>query len=554
MTNEVTAFPYLPVTDQGRSAFIVNGRGGKLTTTPKSDENENCSVFDLRSSFSKGTGSIRIKLESRGMGGEAFKTIFKQIDATSREEGIREVIHGYIEKAEFDTIIFSDMNDPQQPFRLEMNYHKDSLWKARQQYFTWGSHSTLPLSLLAGLDSKFPEKRNNELVRPVSYKITGSESYASPEKDLLLVSTPKNDSIKNDFFDFRQTFSKSTDVLTVKWSYVSHSGNIPKEKYTSYVNSLKSLKEKINWTISYVDPIEYVSSFNAENQLKVISLSNKTLQSEPDNILSLLLRGIAYEKMKQEETAVKDLQRALELAPDNKYTHYFISQTATARKNPVFVMNQMNRALELDPKFESALVSRAMIYADQKNYEAAMTDINRILTNDPNSFRGLSARGSVLIDMGKIADGYASLYSALNVDSSNVVLCLGLAEGYLRIDSAGKAIQLYNKAINLGSATANTFGNLGWAWYLASNDQKCIEYSEKAASIDRTAYFARYNSALANLRSGNISMAKKIYSELKSERKSINPSQVSGARRDLDDLKSKGRYVNEIKSIIREYF
>jgi len=182
-----------------------------------------------------------------------------------------------------------------------------------------------------------------------------------------------------------------------------------------------------------------------------------------------------------------------------------------------------------------------------------MADINKVLKLNPLSLMGLNLKGVILYKMGKELDAYAALAKTLDIDSSNISLCTMLAQSYLRVDSCEKAINLYTRAIRMDPTNASYFGNLGWAWYLNNNDQKCIEYSNRAIKLDSKANYAKFNIALANLRSGNIADARKLYAELESSG-DIAKEERDGAKKDLDDLKAKGKHVNEIKAILKDYF
>jgi tetratricopeptide (TPR) repeat protein len=183
-----------------------------------------------------------------------------------------------------------------------------------------------------------------------------------------------------------------------------------------------------------------------------------------------------------------------------------------------------------------------------------MNDINKVLNLNPKSLRGYTLKGTVLFKTGKRLQSLEAYEEALNIDTTNISLCNYLAQNYLAIGSARKAIKLLNRAMSMDAENAGTIGNLGWAWYISNDDQKCIEYSKKAITINPKTYFARFNLALATLRSGNISEARKLYSILKDEAKYITLPEIDGAKKDLNELMARGKNVNEIKSILAEFF
>jgi len=173
---------------------------------------------------------------------------------------------------------------------------------------------------------------------------------------------------------------------------------------------------------------------------------------------------------------------------------------------------------------------------------------------NPENVQCLQTKAAVLGKMGKEMESLAVLEEALSIDSTDLDLCTSLAYSYMLKGMFTKAIELYNKAIVIDGNDPSTYGNLGWAYYMTDNIKSCIEYTEKAILMKPDIYFARYNLGLAHLRSGNISEARKIYGELKKEAGLISNSDKAGAIKDLNDLRSKGNYVQEVKEILREFF
>jgi tetratricopeptide (TPR) repeat protein len=554
VTSEVTPFPDLFFADQGRMTFIVNGKGGKLTKTPVA-EWENVSVFDLKSSFNTGEVSISMKFKSKGMHGDLLKALFKKMNAEEREQAIKALYKSHFERKE-DKVELSDVSNPEIPFSMGISYHADSVWEKGYGIFTYGSHSGLPLIILLNIDSQSsPEIRKNDVVNPYPFLITGSENYVPPQKDMIPLVIPKADSIKNEFFKFFKTFSIEGGAIRVKWT-LSYDGKIiPKEKYISYTKSLGTLREKINWKVSFVDPVNYIISLlKSENPNQLLLFSNQILQDDPKNMMAYIVRGAAYDKLNQEDDAVKAFTKAIEINPGSKYAHLFMTFASIIRNNPVIMEYHLNKAIEIDPDYEPALLDRSMLYSSSKKYLKALFDIDQVLDKNPRSVRGLELKGSVYYRMGKIKESNSLFEEALKVDTNNLSLYNLLAQNYLTIDSCRRAIELYSRSVRIDSTNFISLGNLGWAWYKANDDKKCIEYSQKAMGVSSKAYFAKYNLALATLRSGNVAEAKRLYSQLNNEGNAITAIEKENAKKDLIDLRSKGVHLSDIKSILRNYF
>ncbi len=556
MTSGVTPFPDLYFPDQGRMAFIIDGKGGRLTRTPAYDESKNVSDYLLDASFSGGKAQINMEITSSGVQCDILKSVFKGMPADMREQSLKMMIQSYAKNAGFDSIRISDLNNPDIPFRADLRYTIDSVWQKGQQEFSFGSHTLLPLSLLGNVEAQpSPAKRYNDFNAGYSYKVRGSERYEPPVKDLLPVNIPHRDSVKNDFFEYSQTFTGEGGAITAKWSFVNKNAVIPAEKYESYTEGLKSLREMISWNLTYVDPLSFIPSvIKSENPNKILSYCNELLKNDPHNILAFLLRGAVYNSSGQIDPALRVFREVIKIAPDNKYPYLYIVYPLISKGNLTLALENLGEAISLDHEFETALLTRSMIYSDQKLFDKALADLNQVLKINPHNAFYHQDKYNLLKKMGKETEALTFLEEAYKRDSTNDVLCSVLGEAYLSKDLYTKAIEIYYRAIRLDETKSINYGNLGWAYYKANNDQKSIEYSRKAIEIDPVAYYAIYNLGLANLRSGNINEARKIYSELKNEEHSITERVKKSAIQDLYDLRSTGVYGKEIKAILKDFF
>ncbi len=128
-----------------------------------------------------------------------------------------------------------------------------------------------------------------------------------------------------------------------------------------------------------------------------------------------------------------------------------------------------------------------------------------------------------------------------------------MAESYMKLKSYQNAVEPYRKAISLTPDDGVLYGNLAWAYYMLNDDKKCIEFSKKAIKINSSLYFASFNIALANLRSGNITEAFRLYEDLRIIRARIPSDHLIGGIQDLDDLVSKGIHVQEANKVINSF-
>ncbi len=556
MTSNVTPFPNLFFTDQNRKAFVINGKGGKLLNTPASGGKDNVATFDLHTSFFKETGHVTMVFNAFGAQSDALKLIFKQFNQEEREQYLSKLIKSFIENAVIDSIEISDIQNPEKSFNASIKYHIDSIWKVGQPMFSFGSHASIPLTFLANADDRaFPINRHNDIVSPYVYTTKGTEQYTPPIADFLPLAIPPNDSLTNEFFSFKKVFEKEGNTINVKWNLVYKEASFSKEKYGLFLGDLRSLKEKSTWQINYFEPFNFCNKIlRTENPLDLLVFCTNTLTTDSTNVLILLLRGLVYHQLSREKDSYNDFTQILKYSPNNKYAHLWIAQPLQALYRKDAALAQINEAIRIDPEFDAAYLARGRYNMDHELYEISLADFDRVVAINPMNKNGWRYKGFALQKLGRFKESIDSYLKAVSNDSTNAWLYSEIAYVYKNMGLYKKAIDYYHEAIRINPSVSSFYGNLGWSYYLDDNDQKCIEYSAKAFALDTTSYYSRFNIALANLRSGNISESRKIYKDLHNIKPPISEFEINGAVKDLNDLKNKGIYAEEISSILKDFF
>jgi tetratricopeptide (TPR) repeat protein/predicted aspartyl protease len=113
----------------------------------------------------------------------------------------------------------------------------------------------------------------------------------------------------------------------------------------------------------------------------------------PEDAAALARRGTASAGRGDDEHALADLTRAVELAPNNPDYLYERGQVLLRRREPNKALNDFNAALELRPDFIAALLSRARLRINMRNVPEAHIDldaVDRIATKQADDRFGLA--------------------------------------------------------------------------------------------------------------------------------------------------------------------
>jgi tetratricopeptide (TPR) repeat protein len=106
----------------------------------------------------------------------------------------------------------------------------------------------------------------------------------------------------------------------------------------------------------------------------------------------LLSRAKAFNDLRRYEEALQDLNRALELDPNNTQALATRGNTYLLIERNEEALQVLNRALQLDPNNTQTLGLRGDTYRKMKRYEQALQDFTRGLQLDPNNTTVLARR------------------------------------------------------------------------------------------------------------------------------------------------------------------
>jgi tetratricopeptide (TPR) repeat protein len=555
MTSQVTPFPELAFSDQHRKALVIDGKTDRLTVTPNSPAFSTNAIFTNTVSFRKGVAISDLSIEASGAISEALKSLFMSAGDDDIKEFFRNLLRNYIENAQLDSVVLPELQNHDIKFNSHIYFHLDSAWKKGEATFAFQSLSALPLGLLAGLDSRsMPEKRENDIIFSFPYEIQSSEIYLPPQRFMFPVSIPSDDSIKNEFLEFKKRFTRSKTNIAVNWQLKIGTNNIPKSRYNSYVTAVKKMEEMASWNVTYVDPLEISKNLQDVNPVSVLNECEGLLRNDPHNMFGLLLKGVTFDRMGMRDSSVRVFTKVLSIDPENIYAHYWIAFPLFSKNMNKEALSHLDTAIKLDPSFIDAYTVIASWYVKENQNEKALNYLKKSTEANPQSVQAwinLAAYKSAKEE--KPQESVKYIMTAIEIDSTNADAFAALSETYMKMNSYRKAIEALKKAINLAPGNGVLYGNLAWAYYMMNDDRKSIEYSKRAVEIDPKLYYAKFNIALATLRSGNITEAYRLYNDLRKDRMNIPSSDIIGALSDLDDLVAKGIHTTEANNILKSF-
>jgi tetratricopeptide (TPR) repeat protein len=144
----------------------------------------------------------------------------------------------------------------------------------------------------------------------------------------------------------------------------------------------------------------------------------RLLEAQPDNIVGLYWRGVLHERLEEDDDAVADFRRVVEMSPEHE----------PARKHlaDLLVKSDAQEALEniqvlrsARPRDVALLLSQANCFKALGRPEDAVHSLDEILADDSNHVATLVQRGLLAVQIGQAAEGEKWLRKAITLRPSS---------------------------------------------------------------------------------------------------------------------------------------
>jgi tetratricopeptide (TPR) repeat protein len=242
------------------------------------------------------------------------------------------------------------------------------------------------------------------------------------------------------------------------------------------------------------DPNFYFNLANVDmttlNYKKAIEHSNKAIEILPTFVGAYTTRGGAYEMLGDKENALKDFNKAIELAKaqhDPKIAVTYFNRGTFYCENEQWekATDDLNEAVRLDPKNSDAYVNLNLVFKHNKQYEKALEVCNKAIQADPKNFFAYNAKATSEFDLARFDDALKDANRAIELkpDFADAYEIRGAA--LLNLRDFEKSAADGEKAISLKPDCAEAYYYGGSALYQLGQYEKAAQYFTKAIEIDK---------------------------------------------------------------------
>jgi len=243
-------------------------------------------------------------------------------------------------------------------------------------------------------------------------------------------------------------------------------------------------------------------------------------KSDEEKIKELIQNGVEFANKNENEKAVKEFQKALKIDPENEEAMYNLACTYSDMGEYLKSYELFKTIINKNPKNINAFNNLALMYARQGKYNDALYIYEKGIEHNPDAALLYNNRGNIYFEIGNYVEALKNFKKASDLDPiySERLYHLGISN-YLKeeavIDDAiknleqlakknmhkakdihdlgvaymerrmyDKAIESFNKAINIDPNYLSAFINLGFAYQYKEDYVKAIQAFEKAIILN----------------------------------------------------------------------
>lgn len=306
----------------------------------------------------------------------------------------------------------------------------------------------------------------------------------------------------------------------------------------------------------------------ANEQLGQIAILTDSLRMDSTNADLYNKRALEYLKKRKMARALRDVNEALELAPDEPEFLITLSDVYFALSQPQKTRQTLLKTLDLDPGNTNAMLKLAELNLYFRDYMGVNSYADRAIATDPGFAQAYFIKAFAAKEQGDTLEAIRQfqtavdkdprhyealiqlgvLYSAQNnplavdyykraleLDPKSIEALYNLGMYYQGNEMYNEAIKAYNDIITIDPAFKMSYYNLGYIHlaYLGVY-QEAVKYFTRAIEADPSYFQAYYNRGYARELMGDVMNARSDYERALEIRPNYNPA-ISGLNR-LDQL------------------
>jgi len=277
-----------------------------------------------------------------------------------------------------------------------------------------------------------------------------------------------------------------------------------------YLNDLHGSLRDFSKSISKNPLFTYSYHYRAivENRLSNYNDALKDLEFaldlRPEDEEILFTRGGTYIQMMQYNKAIQDYTRVIRSAPNNTDSWINRGIARLCSNDTIGAINDLSQAIKLNPFYAESYTRRSRIYYERKEYPIALSDINQAISFDSTSTMGYFIRGLIRNAMKNYNGAIDDFDKVLSIDPKNSLSLYNRALIKSQTGALNAAIDDYDILANLNPNNVLVFYNRAGVYFDLGNYNKSIDDYSSAIALYPDFANAYINRSVAKTQIGNL--------------------------------------------------
>jgi tetratricopeptide (TPR) repeat protein len=237
---------------------------------------------------------------------------------------------------------------------------------------------------------------------------------------------------------------------------------------------------------------------NAGTNDSILSVLNASIEKDARDPALYLKRAEYYLVQEKINDALADVNKALELDPDNKQGTISLSSIYILMGKPQQALEILNKAIAKDPAFIGAYLKKAKLCLVMKDYNGCAEAVQKVFEMEPHNAEAFYLKGVALDENNQPSKAVEAFQQAVlyNPRHYDALIQLGYASSKTNIRMA---IDYFNNALKAMPNSPEALYNLGMLYQENDQPEKALNLYADMLKINPYNKLALYNSGYVNL-------------------------------------------------------
>jgi serine/threonine-protein kinase len=226
---------------------------------------------------------------------------------------------------------------------------------------------------------------------------------------------------------------------------------------------------------------------------EAIRFLQAALALQPDNATAHTERGATWAQMKDYGRAISDYDEAIRLDPTFAPAFYNRGNAWDQKNDYDRAICDFDEAIRIDPNYAQAFNNRGVVWHERKDYDRAIGDYDEAIRLDFKLARAFNNRGIAWGEKNNYDRAICDFDEAIALDPTYAKAFFNRGNAWHAKKVYDRAIKDYGEAIRFNFIDATVFTNRGIAWYDKKDYDRAIGDFDEAIHLDPNHAPAFYN-------------------------------------------------------------